>query len=79
MYNQGEIKGLFPESCYLRPLSNLFMKVMEQLGRDLPNGTVPEPSAQLVGVFLVFTYIWQEDVAKIPKVPLATRNVNPAR
>ena len=55
------------------------MKVMEQLGRDLPNGTVPEPRAQLVGVFLVFTYIWQEDVAKIPKVPLATRNVNPAR
>ena len=27
---------------------------------------------------LVFTYIWQEDVAKIFKVPGAPRNVNPA-
>ena len=29
--------------------------------------------------FLVFTYIWQEDVAKISKVPGAPRNVNPVR
>ena len=29
--------------------------------------------------FLVFTYIWQEDVAKILQVPEAPRNVNPAR
>ena len=29
---------------------------------------------QMVRRFLVFTYIWHEDVAKIPKVPLARRN-----
>ena len=29
--------------------------------------------------FLIFTYIWQEDVAKIPKVPGAQCDVNPAR
>ena len=34
---------------------------------------------QMVRLFLVFTYIWQEDVAIIPKVPGAPRNVNPAR
>ena len=41
-------------------------------------GTVPGPPAQMVRLFLVFTYIWQEDVAKIPKVPGAPCNVNPA-
>ena len=29
--------------------------------------------------FLVFTYIWQKDIAEISKVPRALRNVNPAR
>ena len=33
----------------------------------------------MVRLFLVFTYIWQEDVAKISEVPGAPRNVNPAR
>ena len=28
-------------------------------------------------LFLVYTYVWQEDVAKISKVPGAPRNVNP--
>ena len=28
---------------------------------------------------MVFTYIWQKDVAKISKVPGAQRDVNPAR
>ena len=28
-----------------------------------------KPRAQMVRFFLVSTYIWQEDVAKIPKVP----------
>ena len=30
-------------------------------------------------IFLVFTYIWQKDVAKISKVPGAQRDVNSAR
>ena len=30
-------------------------------------------------LFLVYTYVWQEDVAKIFKVPGAPRNVNPVR
>ena len=39
------------------------------------------PRAQMVRHFFVFTYIRQEDVAKILKVPAAPapRNVNPAR
>ena len=37
------------------------------------------PSAQMVKIFLAFTYIWQEDFAKISKVPGALSNVNPAR
>ena len=30
--------------------------------------------AQMVKTFLVFTYIWQEDVAKIPEIPRAQDN-----
>ena len=38
------------------------------------------PRAQIITLlFLVFTNIWQEDVAKIPKVPGAQRYVNMAR
>ena len=47
--------------------------------RDLPYG--PVPGALRSGgktLFLVNTYVWQEDVAKIFKVPGAPRNVNPA-
>ena len=55
------------------------MKVMQLPGPDLPCGTVPGPRAQTVRLFLVFTYIWHEDVTKIPKVPGALCNVNPAR
>ena len=32
----------------------------------------------MVRLFLVFTYIWQEDVAIIPKVPEVPRNIIPA-
>ena len=42
------------------------MNVMQQQAPYLQCGTVPEPRAQIEGLFLVFTYIWQEDVAKIP-------------
>ena len=36
------------------------------------------PRAHMVKLFLVFTYIWQEDLAKIFKKPGPWRNVNPA-
>ena len=43
----------------------------------------PPPSSDATAsdsrTFLIFIYIWQEDVAKISKVPGAIRNVNPAR
>ena len=55
------------------------MNVIQYPAPCLPYGTVPEPRAQIVGLLLVFTYIWLVDVAKIPKVPGALRNVNPAR
>ena len=54
------------------------MNVMQQPGPDLSYGTVPGPRAQMVRLFLIFTYIWQEDLAKIPKVPGAQRNLNTA-
>ena len=37
----GEIKGFCSKSFYLRPLSNLFMAVMQQPGAGLPYGTAP--------------------------------------
>ena len=47
---------------------------------DLPYGTVPETlRSDGRTFFLVFTYIWQEDVAKILKVPRAPHNVNLAQ
>ena len=55
------------------------MKVMQLPGPDFPYGIVPGPRTQTVRLFLVFTYIWHEDVVKIPKVPGALCNVNPAR
>ena len=51
---------------------------MQQPEPDLFYGTVPGPRAQMVRLFF-FTYIWQEDLAKIPKVPGAQRDVYPAR
>ena len=46
--------------------------MLEQMTRaDLPHDTVPEARAQMVNLFLVFTYFRQEDVAKISKVPEA--------
>ena len=52
---------------------------MQQPEPDLFYGTVPGPRAQMVRLFFFFTYIWQKDLAKIPEVPGAQRNVNPAR
>ena len=76
MYNPGKIKGFSPKSCYLRSSSSLFINVMQQPGWDLSYGTVPEAPRSDGKNFLVFTYIWQEDVAKIPKVPGALHNKN---
>ena len=44
------------------------MNVMQQPGPDLFYGTGPGPPSQMVRLFLIFTYIWLEDLAKIPKV-----------
>ena len=79
MYNPGKIKSFFLKSCYLGPHVTFFINVMQQPESDLFHGTVPGPRAQMVRLFLVFTYIWQEDLAKIPKEPGAQRDINPAR
>ena len=55
------------------------MNVMQLPAPYLACGTVPGPRAQIVGLFLVFTYIWLKEVAKIRLVPGAPRNLNPAR
>ena len=75
MYNPGEAKGFYLKSFYLRPLSNLFMNVVQLPVPDLPLGTVPETPRSDGKIFCLFTYIWQEDVAIIPKVPGAPRIV----
>ena len=51
---------------------------MQQPEPDLFCGTEPGPRTQMVRLFFIFTYIWQQDLAKIPKVPGAQRDVNPA-
>ena len=80
MYYPAEIKGFYFKSCYLGLSSNLFKNVMQQPGRDLPNGAVPGAlRSDGKTLFLVYTYVWQENVAKIFEVPGAPRNVNPAR
>ena len=56
------------------------MNVMQQPVPYLPNKAQCQgPRAQIVEPFLVFTYIWQEDVAKIPYLLGVKRNVNPAQ
>ena len=52
---------------------------MQQPGPDLFYGTKPGPRAQMVRLFFIFIYIWQEYLAKIHKVPGAQRDVNSAR
>ena len=53
---------------------------MQQSEPDLSYGTEPGPRTQMVRLFFfIFTYIWQEDLAKIPKVPGAQRTVNLSR
>ena len=52
---------------------------MQQPEPDLFYGTVTGPRPQMVRLFFIFTYIWQEELAKIPKVPGAQHDVNPAR
>ena len=80
MYNPGEIKGFYFKSCYLGLSSNRFKNVMQQPGRDLQYGTVPRAlRSDGKTLFLVYTYVWPKDVAKISKVPRAPRNVNQAR
>ena len=41
-------------------------------------GQYQSPALRWYDIFLVFTYIWQENGAKIPQMPGAQRNVNPA-
>ena len=80
MYNPGEIKAFCLKSCYLRLSFNLCMNVMQQLGSNLPYDTQCQgPRAQTARLFLIFTYIRQEEVVIIPKVPGAWRNASQAQ
>ena len=81
MYNPEEIEIFCPKSCCFRSSSNSFMNVMQQLRPDsIQYGTVQlGPRAQIMKLFLVFTYIWQKDVAKISKMPRTPCNVDAAR
>ena len=52
---------------------------MQKPEPHLPYGTEPVAPRSDGKTYLVFSYIWQKDVAKIPKVPGVPRSVNPAR
>ena len=78
MFNSGKIKGFSLKICYLGPHVTFFVNVMQQPEPDLFYGTVPVPRAQMVRLFFIFTYIWLEELANIPKVPQVQRDVNPA-
>ena len=80
MYNPAKIKGFYHKSCYLGLSSNLFKNVMQQQGGIYHMAHAVPGALRSDGktLFLVYTYVWLEDVAKISKVPGAPRNVNPA-
>ena len=80
MYNPAEIKGLYHTSLYLGLSSNLFKKLMQLQSGIYHMAQCQEPCAQMVRLYFWSTLMfWQEDVAKIFKVPGAPHNVNPAR
>ena len=80
MFNLAEIKGFYLKSCCLGLSFNLFKNVMQLPWRHSPYGTVPGTlHSDGKTLFLVYTYVWQEDVANISQVPGGRRNVNPAR
>ena len=80
MCNPGEVKGFLSfKSYYLMPFANVFINVMQLPESDLSLGTEPRGPRSDDKTFLVFTYIWQDDLAMIPKVPRAPRNINPAQ
>ena len=80
MCDSGEIKSFCPKSCYLSPSSKSFSEhnAMTRAGFTIWHGA-RSPRAPIVRLFLAFTYIRQEDVAKISEVPEAPSNVNPAQ
>ena len=45
------------------------MNIMKKPGRDLPYGALPGTLRSDGKIFMVLTYSWQEDVAKIFIVP----------
>ena len=55
------------------------MNVMQKPRRDLLYGTVPGPRTQMVRFFFGLHRYEAERCCKNPRVPEATRNVNPAR
>ena len=71
MYNPSEIKSFCPKTCFLKPSSNFLHERNAITRMDLSYGTVPGAGAQMVRLFLVFTYTWQEDVLNISEAPRA--------
>ena len=80
MYNLGEIKGFCPKNCNVRHSHNFFYEHNAITSAEFTKWHSARcPVLRWYDVYLVFTYIWQEDVVNILKLPKAPRNVNPSR
>ena len=79
MYSPGEITGFCLKSCYLRSLSNLLYERNAITRAGFAVWHSARGPAQMIRLFLVFTYIRQEDLHKNLQSARGPHNVNPAR
>ena len=74
MYNLGQIMGFCPKVAtpgpHFHKRNTLFMNVMQLTRAGFTVWHSARSSAlSWLRLLLVLTYVWQEDVAKTPKVP----------
>ena len=69
MYNQEEILKFLFQKLLPQALSNFFTNVTQNQAPIYYIAQSHGLLAQMIRLCLVFTYIWQEDIAKILKVP----------
>ena len=81
MYNPGEMESFVLKVPILGPHLPFYERnALTRAGFTIMwRSTSKGSRAQMLRLFLVFTYIWQEDVVKIFKVPRAPNNINLAR
>ena len=80
MYNPGEIKSFSLKNCHLGPHITFYERnATTSAGFTIWHNARTLRSDGKSFFDLHLQYIWQTDLAKIPKVPGAQRNVNSAQ